>query len=275
MHVSRRVIANYSRLLIGLSLGLSLVPVLFRIGGAEFAGLVGVLGATAGFASIFLDIGQRAILRELAGAWHESSHEGFSATYRACVVVSILLALVSGLAFLGLAEFIPKFLGRFSPEVRDASRTFIRITGVSASLELLLAPVVAMVLVREWMVWDNILAIAHRAPFLLSALIVAGSPEAHDIASSLITYGWWCAALQLIVTGLAASVMLVALPVLRHPFGRVSRDNLKAILSLGAWNTLIGVSGRLQDRIGSVWMTALFGASGAVAFDQVGFRLAN
>ena len=88
-----RIFGNYTRLLLTLALGITVVPLTIRWLGDHAFGIISLLGAGLGLAATFSVIIQMSLVRELGHAYH-ADDETFKRHYATVCQIAIVCALL-------------------------------------------------------------------------------------------------------------------------------------------------------------------------------------
>lgn len=242
-----RIIANYARLGLNLGVGLAVVPVLIGWLGEEAFGLISLLGASIGFASLFQEITRRSMIRELAAAWHEDPGELFAGTYASAWLLSAVIALLSLAAFLAVLAFIPVL--NIPPDLRGPAMLFVVAQATNVVVVVLFSAGHNMFVVQERFVEYNFWTVAIRASNLISAVILAYAIKIDDVARGLVAHGiLWAMISNAMVIG---SVVLLIMRDRRlmPQMRKASRAYLKTISGTFGWNSLVQIAMTLHERV--------------------------
>jgi O-antigen/teichoic acid export membrane protein len=263
-----RILSNYTRLLTTLGLGILVVPLTIRwLGDAAF-GVISLLGANIGLASIFRQIIQNSLVRELGQAYHEDD-EGFRKSYATICVIALVCAVLSLVTFGIFFALIPVF--KIPPEFIVPARWFIAGQGLYTAAMTILSPMLNMYLVKERFIGYNIWYIGVRASNIISVLILGYVIAIDDPALGLKVHGMLWAALA-IVGMLIASIVIISQDhrLMFRLRGSDSHARSKA-LSTFSWNTAVQVAMNLHEQIPPLLLNFFFGTLANTAWG-VGFR---
>ena len=266
---TKRVIANYTRLLTTFVFGIIVVPLTINWLGDDSFGIISLLGANIGLAGIFRQIIQMSLVRELGHGYHASDPSVFRRSYATICLITIICAALSVISFTIVFLLIPVF--RIPPEFLGAARWFVFGQGIYTLVLVLTAPMFNMYLVKERFVEYNFWYVLVRLGNLISVLILGYAIAIDDPVRGLSLHGMTWAGLA--STGLiAASLIMVIqerrlIPTLRG----ADKDTRDQVVSTFSWNTAVQVAMNLHEQIPPVLLN-LFGGTLANAAWGVGFR---
>jgi len=263
-----RILSNYTRLLTTLGLGILVVPLTIRwLGDAAF-GVISLLGANIGLASIFRQIIQNSLVRELGQAYHEDD-EGFRKSYATICVIALVCAVLSLVTFGIFFALIPVF--KIPPELIVPARWFIAGQGLYTAAMTILSPMLNMYLVKERFIGYNIWYIGVRASNIISVLILGYVIAIDDPALGLKVHGMLWAALA-IVGMIIASIVIISQDhrLMFRLRGSDSHARSKA-LSTFSWNTAVQIAMNLHEMIPPLLLNFFFGTLANTAWG-IGFR---
>lgn len=259
-----RIASNYLRLLLTLSLGLILIPLLLGMGKDAF-GLITVLGSTVGIASLFQEVVRRGMIRELAAAYHGRDDQAFIHTYNGAMAI----ALVAGVLAVGIFALIYLFLTwllRVPEELIPAARGFVVAKAMQSCCVLVLAAPFNMYIVSERMIVYNVLLVMERASYLIAAVLLLTLGLMADPARGVVVYGFVGAGLASL-TYLGAAVGMVVIDRRTLPkFWRTNRSAIRAVLNVGAWNAGVVTAMNLHLRMDQFIMNRAYGTLGNAVF---------
>lgn len=258
-----RIGPNYTRLALTLLLGIELTRLQFTWLGAEAFGLVSLLGATVGLASIFQDLTRQSLIREL-GATSARGGEPFLRAYNSSYVVcggAAALALASILVILAITPLL-----RISPALVAPARWLVASEGASILLMILLAPAMNMLAVRERFVALNLYTTLRRANYLLVAELLFYAFHVTDPARAVTLFGILPALLNmLLLLGFAGRTILKD-PALIPRFRWIDRREVRAIAGVFGWNSGVLLAINLHERVAALLMNFAFGLVGNTIF---------
>lgn len=269
-----RISSNYARLGSNLLLGIVLVPVLLHWLGSEGFGLYSVVLVTIGLASIFEEITRSSLIRELAAAYHAPDANDFSSVFSASMVLSIGVAGLSLVAFAAVFALVPVL--NIAPELVPIARVMVAAEGLATVLQIALAPLTNMYLVKLWFVADNAWMVARRSAGLVSALFcwlvlgygTAGSaPDpAAQLAKNFTAFTIVSNVISVSLLIAAAGIMLAGDARLRHLPRRAHIGAFRAILPTFGWNVGVNLAMNMYDRVGGLIMNFAFGLQGSAVW---------
>ena len=263
-----RIFSNYTRLLITFALGIIVVPLTIRWLGDQAFGIISLLGANLGLASIFLQIIQMSLVRELGHAFHQDE-ETFQRNYATICVIAMICAALTVISFTIVFMVIPVF--NISPEFVGPARVFVVGQGLYTAAMVLLAPILNMYLVKERFVGYNVWYIAVRAGNILSVLILGYVIVIDDPALGLSIHGLVWAGLSIIGMLIAAILMVRTDHRLMFRMKGSDKDARSQVLSTFSWNTGVQVAMNLHEQIPPLLLN-LFSGIFANAAWGIGFR---
>lgn len=264
-----RILCNYSRLFSTLLIGIAVVPLTLAWLGDDAFGLIVFLGANIGLASLFRQIMQQSLVRELGAAYHagpEALKRAYPAIYRIAFLVSLLTAGAFGIVLLVLP------LLNMPDALRTAAFWFVVAQGAQCVIMVSLAPVLNMYLVTERFVGYSIWYVGVRAANIVSVLILGYTVTIADPARGLLLHGVVWAALTVLGYAIAAADMVrrnpLLMPTLRHPEPGAVRE----VMGTFSWNSGVQIAMNLHEQVPQ-FLLNLFIGTGANAAWGLGYRL--
>tara|TARA_R110002072_G_scaffold42064_5_gene117565 strand:- start:1066 stop:2670 length:1605 start_codon:yes stop_codon:yes gene_type:complete len=265
-----RILSNYTRLLITLTIGIIVVPLTLRWLGDDAFGIISLLGANIGLAGIFRQIIQMSLVRELGHAYHaDSGDESFKRSYATICLIALVCAILSVVSFGIVFALIPFFT--ISEEFINPARWFILGQGAYTFVMIILAPILNMYLVKERFIGYNIWYIGVRASNLLSVLILGYVFMIDDPALGFTMHGLLWAGLAAIGMLIAAAVMVRSDHRLMFRLKGTDKDARKQVLSTFSWNTGVQVAMNLHEQIPQLLLNFFWGTLANAAWG-IGFR---
>ncbi len=146
-----RIVANYTRVISVVVLGLLLVPMLLQAAGNDGWALIALLGSTIGLASMAQEIVRSSLIRELGSVYHggdgSTGTDQFRQVYNSALAIS---AVIAGLAVVAFAVlwFVVALLD-ISNDLLPAARWLVVAKGAETFVLLLLAAPFNMYKVTE------------------------------------------------------------------------------------------------------------------------------
>ena len=256
-----------------MALGVVLVPVLLRLVGEIGTGLVALLGASVGLASIAQEIARDSMIRELGEAYHSKDPGVFTRVYNSSLVLCLAGGGLSTLLFGVVYLLLPYFT--IPSELLAAVKVFLIAKACQGSFETAMSPQINMLLVYERMISFNLFQVAHRAMLLIGAGVVYLMPSAETISERIAMYGIATACLQSMCIVVAAALLMVTCTDLRPMPTHFNFTAIKSIARTSGWNLVMSIASRLHERGGSILMNIYFGPIGNLIFDSLSFRLAS
>ncbi len=264
-----RIVANYARLGSTLTIGILVVPLMFRWLGDEAFGLVALLGANIGLAAIFRQIMQQSLVRELGSAFHAGDQpfrRAFAALYR----LSLIFAILTALTFGAVIATLPLF--KIPEGMLTATIWFVVAQGVQTAAMILLSPTLNMYLVVERFAAYSVWFVSLRAMQLVAVLLLGWGLRIEDPASGLLWLGVVWSGLSILVY-LAGMIDLVArdrrlMPTFRRPEPGAIRE----VMGTFSWNSGVQIAMNLHEQIPPVLLNLVLGPLANAAWG-VGFRL--
>ncbi len=265
-----RILSNYTRLLITLTIGIIVVPLTLRWLGDDAFGIISLLGANIGLAGIFRQIIQMSLVRELGQAYHaDSGDESFKRSYATICLIALVCAILSLVSFGIVFALIPFFT--ISEEFINPARWFILGQGAYTFVMIILAPILNMYLVKERFIGYNIWYIGVRASNLLSVLILGYVFMIDDPALGFTMHGLLWAGLAAIGMLIAAAVMVRSDHRLMFRLKGTDKDARSQVLSTFSWNTGVQVAMNLHEQIPQLLLNFFWGTLANAAWG-IGFR---
>jgi O-antigen/teichoic acid export membrane protein len=266
---TKRIIANYARLLTTLVFGIAVVPLTIRWLGDDAFGIISLLGANIGLAGIFRQIIQMSLVRELGHGYHASDASVFRRSYATICLITLICAVLSVVSFAIVFLLIPVF--RIPPEFLGAARWFVFGQGLYTLVLVLTAPMFNMYLVMERFVEYNFWYVLVRLGNLISVVILGYAIVIDDPVRGLALHGMTWAGLASAALVVASLIMVIRerrlIPTLRG----ADKDTRDQVVSTFSWNTAVQVAMNLHEQIPPVLLN-LFGGTLANAAWGVGFR---
>ncbi len=256
-----RIVANYSRLISTVVMGLLLVPILLQIAGNDGWALIALLGSTIGLASMAQEIVRSSLIRELGSAYHggdsSTGADEFRHVYNSALAISAVIAGLAVVAFVVLWFAIA--LLDISDELLPAARWLVVAKGAETFVVLLLAAPFNMYKVTERMVAYNAWRIATRSCYIIAAawlLLVHGPGPPGQIVTY---YAFISSTLVVIVLSIAVAVMMFLDRRLIPAMSFVTRSAIKSVLHVGGWNAGATAATMLHRRLAPVLMNLAAG----------------
>jgi O-antigen/teichoic acid export membrane protein len=263
-----RIASNYIRLLSTLALGLIVVPLTISWLGDEAFGLIALLGANIGLASIFRQIIQQSLIRELGFAYH-AGDETFRKNYRAICLLSLICAVLSLGSFTAVILLLP--LLKIPEEFVNPAIWFIVGQGINTAAMILLAPMLNMYLVTERFIGYNIWFIGVRATNIISVIILGYMIGIQDPAQGLLLHGVLWSALGTLGFIIAAAYIYTKDHRLMINVRHVRRDALRDVFGTFSWNSAVQVAMNLHEQVPPLLLNVFVGPLANAAWG-VGFR---
>ncbi len=263
-----RILGNYTRLLLTLALGLTVVPLTIRWLGDHAFGIISLLGAGLGLAATFSVIIQMSLVRELGHAYH-SDDETFRKNYATVCQIAIVCTLLSMVTFGIVLALVPTF--DIPPELVTPARWFVFGQGFYTAVMTLLSPILNMYLVKERFIGYNIWYVGVRAANILSVLILGYVIVINDPAKGLTYHGILWACLAVLGMVIAATVMVRSDSRLRFTIKGTDKDARSQVLSTFSWNTGVQVAMNLHELVPPLLMNFFVGPLANAAWG-IGFR---
>lgn len=264
-----RIFSNYARLGSTLTIGILVVPLMFRWLGDEAFGLVAMLGANIGLAGIFRQIMMMSLVREMGSAHHAGPKE-FRRAYTALHRLALVFALMTMLTFGVVLVALPLF--KIPPDMLAATRWFVVAQGVQTVAMVALSPVLNMYLVVERFTAYSVWFVSLRAMQLFAIVILGYIIGIKDPAVGLQSLGLLWAGLSILVYlcgVLDLSLRNKALcPTIRKP----EPGAMKEVMGTFSWNSGVQIAMNLHEQVPPVLLNLVVGPLANAAWG-VGFRL--
>ncbi len=263
-----RIFSNYTRLLITFALGIIVVPLTIRWLGDQAFGIISLLGANLGLASIFMQIIQMSLVRELGHAYHQDD-EAFRRNYATIWIITLICTALSVASFAIVFLLIPLF--NISPDFIFPARMFVLGQGLYTSTRVVLAPVLNMYLVKECFIGFNIWYIAVRASNILSVILLGYVIVIDDPALGLSIHGLLWSGLAVVGMLIAALVMVRSDQRLMFRVKGSDKGARSQVFSTFSWNTGVQVAMNLHEQIPPLLLNIFWGTLANAAWG-IGFR---
>ena len=257
-----RVGSNYVRLITTLGFGIAMVPLLSSWLGGAALGLFFFLLSQAGLASLFRDIVQTSLTRELASAWHGEGD--FWRTASAASLISVAGAVVTTAAFGVLILLLPLF--QIQEDFIWAGRWILVFECCFTLFFCVTASATSMFIVREEFILQNIFMVARRSDFLASVLICRSVWPQVDPGFGMLVFAGIAVGIRLTAVIVSVVVMWVREPSLLAAPWKARRLEIRKIVSTFGWNTGVTVATNMHDRVGTLIVTYWFGLIGNAIF---------
>jgi len=264
-----RIVSNYTRLGCTLSIGILVVPLMFRWLGDEAFGLVAMLGTNIGLAAVFRQIMQMSLVRELGKAYHAGDapfRRSFAALYR----LGAVFAAFSVLTFTAMILALPLF--NIPDELRGATRWFVAAQGIQAISMVFLSPTLNMFMVVERFVAYSAWFVSLRSMQLVAVILVGYVFRVDDPATGLMWLGLTWSGLALIVYAIGVTMLTLRdrrlLPTIRKP----EPGAVKEIMGTFSWNSGVQVAMNVHEQLPPILLNLVIGPLANAAWG-VGFRL--
>ncbi len=265
-----RIGANYIRLFIALAVGVVLTPLLFAWLGKEGFGLISLLGASVGIASIAQDVIRQSLVRELATGYHGDDGQ-FRRVYNSAYVISSIAAGITAALFGAIYLLIPVM--SIPADLVSGARWLIGAEGVYITVRVLVAPAFNMYVVMERFVFYNYHTAQFRSNYLIAALVLFLGFNFVDTGSAIRAFAVLTVAMNLVLLVFAVGRIMFIDRRLIPKASYISRETLGEISHTFGWNTAVIIAMNLHDRIPLFIVNAAFGL-GANALYGLALRLA-
>lgn len=263
-----RILSNYARLFSTLALGLIVVPLTISWLGDEAFGLIALLGANIGLASIFRQIIQQSLTRELGAAYHADA-ETFRQNYRAICFISLICAGLSVVAFAVVILLLPLF--QIPEEFARASVWFVIGQGLHTAAMVLLAPMLNMYLAMERFIGYNIWFVGVRAANIVSVLILGYVIGVQDPAQGLMLHGVLWSVLGVMGFLIASAYIYTVDRRLMINVRGMKKSALRQVLGTFSWNSAVQVAMNLHEQLPPLFLNLFVGPLANAAWG-IGFR---
>jgi O-antigen/teichoic acid export membrane protein len=265
-----RISSNYARLGGNLLLSLILVPFLLRWVGNGGLALVTLLGAGSGFAAMFREITDRAVVRELAAAHHSDDPGLFRKVFNSSLVVSAGAASMVLACFMALAVAIYFRFLNIPPGLEGPAYVLVLSQAIVAVYATLASPLFNMQLVTERFLMCNFWVLADRASYLTAALIVrygmGMTGQGAGASDALIRWSILTSIFQLIAITTPMVILAARDSRLRPSINLISRDAARAVFSTFRWYVGVEIAYNLFDRVGYIFSNVAIGPHGNLVY---------
>ncbi|MFG0246919.1 MAG: lipopolysaccharide biosynthesis protein [Phycisphaerales bacterium JB052] len=266
-----RILANYTRLLTTLGLGIIVVPLTIAWLGDEAFGMISLMGANIGLAAVFRKIIQGSLVRELGSAYH-SGDETFRFNYAAICLIAFACTLLSIATFALVILLLP--LMQIPDELLAASMWFVAGQGLNCAAMIFLAPMLNMYLVTERFIGYNIWFIGVRMTNIISVLVLGYAIGIKDPATGLMWHGILWSLLGVLGFVIAAAYIYSKDHRLMIRFKGARREALREVFSTFSWNSGVQVVMNMHEQIPPVLLNLFVGPLANAAWG-VGFRFVS
>ena len=259
-----RILANYTRLVATLVLGLFLVRILLRAVGNDAQGMILLLGSTVGLAAMFEEIIRSSLVRELGVAYHSDNPQEFKVVLSSATLISALMALASIVMFAGVYLALPWL--SIPDELLAAARWFLVARAISTTFNIVLAPQFNMLLISERMFAFHSYSILQRLSLVLAAFAVLWWVPADDPARGVIVFGWLTSIATVVIYAVFVGFMVLKDRSLIPSPSAMTRAAARDIVTTGGWNTCVVAAVNLHFRLDAFIMNLAFGLLGNLVF---------
>ena len=263
-----RITCNYARLLCTLALGIIVVPLTIRWLGDTAFGIISLLGANIGLASLFRQIVQLSLVRELGQAYH-ADDDTFHKSYATICMITFVCAILSVLSFAVVFALVPLF--QIPPDMIAPARWFVVGQGFYTVVMILLAPILNMYLVKEQFIGYNIWYIGVRAGNIISVLILGYIIVIKDPSVGLMLHGITWSAISTLGMIIAAGIILKSDRRLMFRFKGSDKRARSQVLSTFSWNTGVQIAMNLHEQLPPLLMNIFIGPLANASWG-IGFR---
>ena len=252
-----RIGANYTRLAVTFLTGLFAVRILLDWLGSDAYGLIPLLGASIGIVSLFRELTNRSMVRELGSAFHDKDPQVFAVTFSSAYVVSAIAAATTLVTFAILLIILP--LLNIPPDLLLPARVFVLAQGTYAVVMVFTSPSFNMYVVSERFIAYNVWSSLSRIIKLISALVFSYFIPITDPSTGLIAFALLWSGLDILV--ILTAVMLATLEDTRliPRIALVRKEALKSIFRTFGWNSGVHVAMSLHERVAAIIMNFSFG----------------
>jgi O-antigen/teichoic acid export membrane protein len=263
-----RIISNYARLGANLLLGLILAPFMLAWVKNDAVSLVGLLGAGTGFAAMFREITERAVIRELARAYHSDDPAEFRIVFNSSLLVSAGAAGIVLLGFVGLYVAIQFRVLDIKPELIQAAYVLMLTQAVIAVYATLASPLFNMQVVKERFVLYNFWTLADRATFLVSAVIVRYGMHmsGEDGSRAIIRWTELTMVLELFAITTPMLVLMWQDARLRPALSLATRRAAREVFGTLRWQVGVEFAANMYDRAGFIFSNLAIGRGGNLVY---------
>lgn len=263
-----RILTNYTRLLITLTLGILVVPLAINWLGDKAFGIISLLGANIGLAAIFRQIVQMSLVRELGQAYHKDD-ESFRKSYAAICGISLACAGLSIITFGIVYTLIPHF--QLPEEFINPARWFVIGQGAYTAMLVLLSPILNMYLVKERFIGYSAWLIGVRSSNLLSLLILGYIIVIDDPALGLTLHGLTWSGLAIFSMLTASWIIIFKDRRLMFTLKGADKEARKQVFETFGWNSGVQIAMNLHEQLPPLLLNLFFGTLANAAWG-IGFR---
>jgi hypothetical protein len=263
-----RIISNYARLGGNLVLSVILVRFMLQWVRNDAESLVLLLGAGSGVAAMFREITDRAVVRELAAAYHADDSNLFRNVFNSSLAVSTCAAGVVVLCFFGLFIAVRFHFLDVKPSLLNAAYVMIVTQAVVTGFGTAASPLFNMQVVSERFTLYNFWTLADRASLLGAALLVryGMGVTGEDPARAVILWTITATVLELLAIAAPMLVLMRQDPRLRPLPALATRKSAGAVFSTLRWYVGVELAGNLYDRAGFIFSNVFVGRRGNLVY---------
>jgi len=259
-----RIATNYGRLITTMAMGIATVPLQFKWLGMEGFGLLGLVGSSVGLGRMLQDMMRSSMVRELGAAWHNRADGKFRQSYAAAFQVSIIVALLTALFFIGIIFILPYM--KIREDWVGAAQWITACEGLTTCLIVLLSPTINMFVVREYFFWHNLWTVVQRSAYLIATVIPYLVIGLDDIPRGLTLFGTIVLIVNVVSTLLLVGVLFVLDHRMFPAFRGSTKESMKKVAGTFGWNSGVIVAVNLHERIANYIMNLFFGLWGNAVF---------
>ncbi|MEM7229986.1 MAG: hypothetical protein AAF432_14350 [Planctomycetota bacterium] len=260
-----RIGANYTRLVLWLSLGLVLTPFMLWWVGTEAFGLIALVGASTGFARIFEQMTTQGMVREIAAAYHDDDNERFIEAYNSSFAISLTVACLALLVFGVVLLILP--LLKIPETWLNAARWFVAAQSFFTFCQVAASPTYCMFTVREQFWHYAVVAVLERGSQISSALLLALVFSIRDVENAIRLHGFVWSGLALLVLIGAVSFIILGDNRLRPRPWKMRMTIIRRVRSTFGWNGSVHVAMAMHERLAQLIMNQGFNLIGNAVFE--------
>lgn len=259
-----RVGSNYLRLVLTVSLGIMIVPLILDGATDVGFGLWGLLGATAGLGNMFKEVVQTSMNRELGDAYHSDDDHKFRQVFNSALVVSGCATLFGILIYAAIYIVIP--LLNIEEGWLEAARMIIIFQTIASCVSIALAPLFNLYIISERMITYNLLLVLDRSSYFWAAVVWVVMYPSDDPQQTLVRFAGTGAMISVVVVVVAAVVMLMMDKRTRPSPSLIDKGEVKSIISTSGWNGVISVALNMHIRLSQLLINVWFGLAANAVF---------
>ena len=258
-----RILSNYARMLITLTLGLLFVRMMVAVDNQLYV-VVALLGTSVGVAGIFKEAMRGSMVPELGLALHSGVIEDFNAVFTNSFVIAAGAALFAMSVLATFYYFLSGF--QISPNLLYAAEVFLLSRVIVTVIAIMATPATNLLPINGKMASMNTWMVLERGGEVATAAIAIYLFSTESSSAVLIAFSWMSAAVMTSVTLGWAAHGLTTVSGIRFLPNLISRSILARIAKTIGWNSFVSISFNLYFRFDMFIINILFGNAATFVF---------